>query len=40
MSLYTRGILANFEVDMKEADGVTLELLPEDTNFMEIDYGV
>jgi hypothetical protein len=40
MSAYTMGILANFQEKAKNADDITLELLPEDTNFMEIDYGV
>lgn len=40
MSMFTRGILANFQADIEEANAVTLDLLPEETNFMEIDYGV
>lgn len=40
MSMFTRGILANFQADVEEANDVTLDLLPEETNFMEIDYGV
>lgn len=40
MSSYTMGILSKFQEDVKKLDNVTLELMPEETNFMEIDYGV
>jgi hypothetical protein len=39
MSAYTMGILSSFQQQVDEAEGVTLELLPEDSNWMEIDYG-
>lgn len=38
MSTYTMGILANMQAEIKEANGVTLDLMPEDTNFMELVY--
>jgi hypothetical protein len=38
MSAYTMGILASFENQVDEIEGVTLELLPEDTNFLELNY--
>jgi hypothetical protein len=40
MSMYTMGILANFQKEVDEAEGVKLTLMSEETNFMEIDYGV
>ena len=39
MSAYTMGILNSFFEQVKDMDGVTLELLPDSTNFMELDYG-
>ncbi len=38
MSGYTSGVYASFQKEVSEAEGVTLELLPEETNFMEIHY--
>lgn len=38
MSAYTMGILASFQKQVSEAEGVTLELMSDDTNFMEINY--
>ena len=38
MSAYTMGVLANFQKQVDETEGVTLELMPEETNFMEIHY--
>lgn len=39
MSMYTMGILASFQKDVDETEGVSLELMSEGTNFMEINYG-
>ena len=38
MSVYTMGILNNFQEEVKSVDGATIELLPEETNFMELTY--
>ncbi len=38
MSTYTMGILSNFEQQVQDMDGVTLELMSEETNFMELNY--
>ena len=38
MSAYTMGILSNFQKQVDETEGVTLELLPDTTNFMELQY--
>lgn len=38
MSSYTMGILSSFEKQVDEVEGVILELLPEETNFMELNY--
>ena len=38
MSAYTMGILSNFQKQVDETEGVTLELLPDTTNFMELHY--
>lgn len=38
MSSYTMGVLASFQKQVDEAEGVTLELMPEETNFMELNY--
>lgn len=38
MSAYTSGILYNLQEKVKHADGVSLELMPEETNFMELTY--
>lgn len=39
MTGYTMQILANFQKEVDEAEGVSLTLMPEEQNFMEIDYG-
>lgn len=39
MSAYTMGVLSNFQQQVDEAEGVTLELLDKETNWLEIDYG-
>lgn len=39
MSAYTMGVLHSFEEQVAENGEVTLELMPQDTNFMELDYG-
>ena len=39
MSMYTMGILASFQKDVDEMEDVSLELISEGTNFMEINYG-
>lgn len=39
MTSYTHGVYANFQEDVKDAEGVSLTLMPEDTNFMELNYG-
>lgn len=39
MSGYTMGVLAGFQKDVDETEDVTLELMPEDTNWLELDYG-
>ena len=38
MSAYTMGILNQFYQDAKSAEGVTIELLQEDTNFITLPY--
>lgn len=38
LSGYTGQILASFQKEVDEVDDVTLELMPEETNFMEIHY--
>jgi hypothetical protein len=38
MNMYTRGVLSNFQKQASEAEDLTLELLDETTNFMEIHY--
>lgn len=38
LSGYTAGILANFRNEVEGSDGVSLDMLPEETNFMEIEY--
>ena len=38
MSAYTMGILASFQKDAEGLEGVSIELMPEETNFMEINY--
>lgn len=40
MSSYTMSILSKFQEDVKKMDNVTLQMMPEETNFMEINYGV
>ena len=39
MSGYTMGVLSSFQKDVDETEDVTLELLPEETNWLELDYG-
>lgn len=39
MSGYTMGVLSSFQKQVDETEGVTLEMLPAETNFMEINYG-
>lgn len=38
MSAYTMGVLENFKKQLAEASMPQLELMPEDTNFMELEY--
>jgi hypothetical protein len=38
MGGYTSGVYASFRKEVDEAEGVEMELMPEDTNFMEIEY--
>lgn len=38
MGGYTAGVFASFQRDVDEAEDVTMELMPEETNFMEIQY--
>lgn len=38
MTGYAMEIYNKFQKDVAGAEGVTMELLPEETNFMEIDY--
>ncbi len=38
MGGYTSGVYASFRKEVDEAENVTMELLPEETNFMEIHY--
>jgi hypothetical protein len=38
MSGYTRGVCASFEKQAEESEDIDFELMPDDTNFMEIDY--
>lgn len=38
MSAYTMGVLSRFEEEVKDMAGTTLELLPDTTNFMELNY--
>ena len=38
MGGYTSGIYASFRKEVDEAEGVEMDLLPEDTNFMELHY--
>lgn len=38
MTGYTHGVLASFQKQADETEGLELEMLPEDTNFMEINY--
>lgn len=39
LSGYTSGILANFQKQADESEGrLSIEMLPEETNFMEINY--
>lgn len=35
---YTAQILASFKKDVEDAEGVHLEMMPDETNFMEINY--
>jgi hypothetical protein len=38
LSAYTAGILEHFREQLKDQPGAYIDLLPEETNFMEIDY--
>lgn len=38
MGAYTSGVFASFQKEVDGAEGVTMELLPEETNFMGINY--
>jgi hypothetical protein len=38
MTGYTHGVLASFQKQAEETEGLELEMLPEETNFMGIDY--
>jgi hypothetical protein len=38
MTSYTHGVLASFQKQADETEGVTIDMLPEETNFMEINY--
>lgn len=38
MGGYTSGVFASFQKQVDEAEGVTMELMPQETNFMEIQY--
>ena len=38
MGGYTSGIYASFRKQVDETEGVEMEMMPEDTNFMEIEY--
>jgi hypothetical protein len=38
MSGYTSGVYASFQKEVDESEGVTLALMPEETNFMELHY--
>lgn len=39
MGAYTMSVLHSFEEQVAEVDNVTLDLMPQDTNWMELDYG-
>ena len=40
MSAYTSGVYASFQKQVEDANDptITMELMPEDTNFMELHY--
>ena len=38
MSAYTMGVLESFKKQLEDANEKPLELMPEDTNFMELNY--
>jgi hypothetical protein len=38
MTGYTHGVLASFQKQADENEHMTIDMLPEETNFMEIDY--
>ena len=38
MSGYTAQIYASFKKQVEDAENVTMELLPDDTDFLELDY--
>lgn len=40
MGGYTSSVYMSFQKQVEEAEGVTMELMPEETNFSEIDYGI
>jgi hypothetical protein len=39
MTGYTHGIYANFHEELTGVEGVSMEMMPEDTNFMALTYG-
>lgn len=39
MSGYTSGVFASFQKQAQDRGDMTFDKMPEDTNFMEIDYG-
>ena len=38
LTSFTTGILASFQKDVATTEGVSLDMLPEETNFLEIHY--
>jgi hypothetical protein len=38
MTFYTQGILNSWLEDTKDAEGISVTMMPEETNFMEIEY--
>ncbi len=38
MSAYTMGVLSNLQEEANDASDITLELLPDSTNFIELNY--
>lgn len=41
MGSYTHGVFSSFQKQIEDANdpSITMELMPEDTNFMELNYG-